>query len=1169
MPKLGFLRIALLALLVVLFQGTWALAGTSGSLTGQVVLNDGTPLAGANVTATSPSESISTTTDATGHFGFVSLIPDTYSLTVSKDGFDTVSQAGLTVIADNSSSTTITTEKSAKVLGTIPVRAAAELVKPGTTADVYNVNSRAAAKMVTLGGGGGADNAYSALASLPGLYVPPNQTGWYQNVYIRGGDYDQVGYEYDGVPVNRSFDNYPTTTASSLGQQQLQVYTGAAPANAESQGLAGFINQVIRTGTYPGFGLLDVAVGGPNLYNKLNFEVGGATPNRNFSYYLGFGGYNLRPRYYDNSNGASLDATYGIPVAGGPGFDQLTTAPWNMFNTFEVADRETVANFHFAIPHHNDSGKDDIQFLYSTSLLRNPYYSSQLDFGGPAAVKAFNGGPFVYLGGFQYNGPLLHTFVNGVLPGVITYAAPSSNGAPAFGAIPADARDSSENGQGIGKLQYQKNIGSNAYLRLYGYTYYSWWFLHGDNSNNMGFVACCPADYELETHTRGGSAEFQDQIDPHNLLGLQLSYVTASTVRDNNTQMFGILGGARDRMAVLVSSANPQSGLCYNVANPTVSVSCESGSHPTWVTYQTAQAGSEADVTGLTCGSGANAGPCEYMVVENGPWATYNTVQPKFTTASISDDIKPTDKLDVNLQVRVDRFEFDGSNTTGGSRNFWFNAWNSTMCVNNAPGSVPFDNNTVACPAGSHVATFINASSPVNTYTVTQPRFGATYSLTGDDVLRFSYGKFSQAPNAAFQQYNSLQQNLPQLLGSSLNFYAYGFNTPGHALGPEVSYNTDFSWEHHFRGSDVSFKLTPYYRKTHDQYQQFYLNQATNFVSGIPVGNQVSDGVEFELAKGDFSQNGLSGQFSFTYTHSYTTLGQLSNGGTVFSQINLAIQQYNAYTKGCAGKTGGLCGTGTTLQGGVAAQCWSPSTTAWDPTCAIAGDVANPYWNAPVQNILDVNGQYIPFDIIPNNLNASVASYEVPEVATFILNFKHDKWSFTPAVQWHAGAYYGAPLQSPGIDPASCSGILGPVGSGDPRYPYGAPGGGAFDAQTCGTGLDIPNPFTHAFDTPGAFRAPNQTLVHLQVTYEASARMTLVGSALNLVNQCSGGTSEPWTTGSTGKTCGYGLPAYGGTSYVGNQFNPTTNISTLIRYPYMQYFGVQPTSFALEAKISL
>ena len=57
MPTKWFGRIALLALLVVICQGTWVLAGTTGALSGRVVLSDGSALADANVTAISPSES--------------------------------------------------------------------------------------------------------------------------------------------------------------------------------------------------------------------------------------------------------------------------------------------------------------------------------------------------------------------------------------------------------------------------------------------------------------------------------------------------------------------------------------------------------------------------------------------------------------------------------------------------------------------------------------------------------------------------------------------------------------------------------------------------------------------------------------------------------------------------------------------------------------------------------------------------------------------------------------------------------------------------------------------------------------------------------------------------------------------------------------------------------
>jgi hypothetical protein len=131
---------------------------------------------------------------------------------------------------------------------------AGNLVKRGTTADVYSINATTQDKLSALGGGGGLNSAYSAIASVPGAFVPVNQIGYFQTVHIRGGDYDQVGYELDGVPVNRSFDNYPSGAASSLGQQEVQVYTGATPANSEGQGLAGYINQVIKTGTFPGLG---------------------------------------------------------------------------------------------------------------------------------------------------------------------------------------------------------------------------------------------------------------------------------------------------------------------------------------------------------------------------------------------------------------------------------------------------------------------------------------------------------------------------------------------------------------------------------------------------------------------------------------------------------------------------------------------------------------------------------------------------------------------------------------------------------------------------------------------------------------------------------------------------------------------------------------------------
>ncbi len=65
---------------------------------------------------------------------------------------------------------------------------------------------------------------------------------------IRGADYMQLGYEVDGVPVNRPFDNFVAVTMSALGVQEVCVYPGAAPIDSQSYGLGGEIDIQIEDG---------------------------------------------------------------------------------------------------------------------------------------------------------------------------------------------------------------------------------------------------------------------------------------------------------------------------------------------------------------------------------------------------------------------------------------------------------------------------------------------------------------------------------------------------------------------------------------------------------------------------------------------------------------------------------------------------------------------------------------------------------------------------------------------------------------------------------------------------------------------------------------------------------------------------------------------------------
>jgi hypothetical protein len=82
-------------------QASTALAGTSGNIQGTISdANSGAPVAGVSLRISSGSQTVSTKTDARGHFVVFSLQPDDYTLTAQKDGYATESFSGYSVYAD-------------------------------------------------------------------------------------------------------------------------------------------------------------------------------------------------------------------------------------------------------------------------------------------------------------------------------------------------------------------------------------------------------------------------------------------------------------------------------------------------------------------------------------------------------------------------------------------------------------------------------------------------------------------------------------------------------------------------------------------------------------------------------------------------------------------------------------------------------------------------------------------------------------------------------------------------------------------------------------------------------------------------------------------------------------------------------------------------------------
>jgi TonB dependent receptor len=863
-------------------------------------------------------------------------------------------------------------------------------------------------------------------------------------------------------------------------------------------------------------------------------------------------------------------------------------------------------NFHVGIPHHNDAGRDDIQMLWDSESLLTTFYNSTNDIvstygcagttngtqcaANLGAQSAIGLGVPTYADATTWSCPTAvgQTFtkngLNALSKCVTPYFFPSSVNRTGPGqVIPASNNDATSNNQEIVKLQYTKNFGSSAFLRIYGYSYYSNWFQNGPQTFD-NLVGCCSTDYELSSHTRGGSIQFQDQINPQNLVSIQGDYVTANSVRDNNSYY------AVNTAAVVVNAAAPTSGYCYNAAGGDP-VNCKDN------TLGLGDVGTAPNLPATCKNPTTTSTQCAYFVAENGQHATFNTVTPKFLSTALTDEFRPTDKWLFNLGVRLDSFTFDGSNTDyGAARDMWTNAFNIDNCVNNVSGTVSPKTSasvTAACPAGSSPAFFQNVSAQSYTYNIWQPRISGTYTVNPQNVVRFSYGRYTQAPNSSFEQYNVSQEDLADYIGS--NFYAFGRTTPGYPISPPTSINYDVSWEHQIKGTDWSFKMTPFLRQTQGQIQNFFLDQKTGFVSGLNVGSQRSQGVEFQTQKGDFSKNGIAGLLSFAYTNSYIKYGSINSGAygtTVITGTNQAISNYNAYTAACApgGKWVGKMGynhvplCGSTSSGVAAAPCYTPTktvggvVTGGQPvyTCT-AGDVGNPYWNNPQQEI-DPGTEFATYDIFPGGVGSSNAAYGAPYVATLVVNYKHDKFAITPSLQFQGGSKYGAPQTNPGIDPAACNGpnaILPGVN--------GYNGGGRYNALQCGALSSIPDVYTGVFDPVGSFTQPNEISMNMQMSYEVSPRVSLVGALTNIFNTCFGGTKAAWTS-SFGAACSYNISGVGGEiNPVGNIYNPAgyatgSIVQPFRKYPYGVTFGpfnqngtalINPFNFYVTAKIKL
>jgi len=768
---------------------------------------------------------------------------------------------------------------------------------------------------------------------------------------------------------------------SSLGQQELQVYTGGTPATSDSPGLAGYVNQVVKTGSSPGSIGVDLGLGGPTFYHKLVAEAQGATPDRRFSYYVGTSAVNQDFRYGNQFNGAG-DPQFFYPVTvptnnvagiidGSHGVEPnygATFGPGPSYAQTNQEERDTIANLHFALPHAHDEGSDDLQLLYSVGELYGNYLSSINDLGGAAVV----GAPAVpYLDGYKYTGPV---FAAPSAADLQPVSFPFTSTARAPGSlIDPNARDTSDNSSSVAKLQYQRN-GAHSYFRATAFSEFSNWTVLGATSVNIPYGGEV-GQWFSAARGIGGSLVYSDQISNQHLLTASAAYQTQRVA--NFVSSFGNAG-----LGSITSNLVGTNGDCYD---PTagVRVSC----------FNSTYAGSPAGLApgASPAGSPAALAGARWLVTENGSAGLYYATQPFFSSVALTDVYRPNGKLTVNVGARFDNFRYERNDLSRGypARAFWFNAYNAEYC--SAPGFAPVARTFSAagvesgCPSGTSPIDLTNSTGGAFSASEIQPRTGLTYALDPDSVVRFSYGRFARPAGSEYLQSNVLQQNLAP---NTALFSALGFTSPDHDVRPDVSNNFDLSLEHRLSGTDVAFKVTPFYRTTSNQLQEVYVNPVQAIASAVNVGRLRVGGVEVALEKGSFARDGFAGRVAYTYTSARENYTALPNGLNVIDLLNNYIKTYNSYTHDCAS--------------GNAAVCGSAGSTNAAP--ALNG-IANPYYAQAAQPLLDTGGSYAPYDVLPAPF-AGAAGYVVPHVASAVGNYRHRRLTITPSLTYSSGATY-------------------------------------------------------------------------------------------------------------------------------------------------------------------
>ncbi len=813
-----------------------ALADTAGIITG-VVTDDKThkPIAGVQVTAASPSATYKAVTDDRGHYNFLSVIPDNYTVSFTAPKYLAYSNI---VVVLNGSQQTLDAALSTSlktIASTTARRNGGSAFQRGMTIDTYTVTGT---QIQMVQGKDFNTNENQLLRSIPSITIDKSGT-----VSIRGGFAFEAAYEFEGIDYTTPTANLQNTLQNVgnfgmlNGVGSVQLIPGGGDATHGNTG-TGLVLFTAKHGTYPMFFNADVeALMFPYLH-QLGLEWGWADKSQRLSNYIGYIGLSREYQYGTNGSAANTLGTLGTNAAS---LGSVIDPNLVYYAPSRLTSSDLVDNLIYRFGKNNTQR---VQFF-----IQSQNVTQDLDYGGFMNLPYISGGtqagqcaPYPVIGPI---GPV-NTKQQDFACSRLIPLFPGQPNASAFVSQP----DTLKSPFLAYKLEYGANIGASSLLTM---RYFRTSIQQSQQMPAQGIYASPYGGVR-----NGGTLDFTTQIGAKN------------TVKAGGIYEFARPFGDRYDFTSYTAFTVPAYIVTYGITHPNQPL-------PLPYTYQgllpnnnpTIQQGLEQDFfTPAFCATlvVANCGYlAKYFHGQPVPFPAEHdvpTVGQQVYGAYLMDTIDFSDRWKSEAGVRMDGYNFqipfDPGSPPGISASAHQRLYEPHFDISYLPGRA----DTIRFGFG-------------RTLSVPLP------SQLGANVDRAEYAAFAGIPS-----YDNTTGGVAQYCGPHANAkctdyadqlywltrdYRFGSSTLEAPLVGATFTNMDISWAHEFRDG-AAFKITPFYRRGYNVIEQTAQILGFNFNTGQPVygdvaysnlGTQKAGGIELLYTK-DVAY-GLSMQIGATY----------------------------------------------------------------------------------------------------------------------------------------------------------------------------------------------------------------------------------------------------------------------------------------------------------------